>query len=115
MPRRIIIAHDDARFLGQASLALKEAGYDDISVFSDSNGALFALTGGAELLITRVAFPSGTHGIALALMAKRSRPGIKIVFAARPEFREQARGLGEFIAMPVNVAELVATVNRLIG
>lgn len=82
---------------------------------SDSNGALIALTRGAELLITRVAFPSGTHGIALALMAKRSRPGIKIVFAARPEFREQARGLGEFIAMPVNIAELVATVKRLIG
>jgi DNA-binding NtrC family response regulator len=115
MPRRIIIAHDDTGFLDQASLALREAGYDDISAFSESNGALFALTRGAELLITRVAFPSGTHGIALALMAKRSRRDIKIVFAARPEFREQARGLGEFIAMPVNIAELVVTVKRLIG
>ena len=115
MSRQIVIAHDDSGFLDQASSALREAGYDDISVFSDSNGALFALTRGAELLITRVAFPSGTHGIALALMAKRSRPGIKIVFAARPEFRDRARGLGEFLAMPVNIADLVATVKRLMG
>jgi DNA-binding NtrC family response regulator len=115
MSRQIVIAHDDAGFLDQASLALMEAGYDDISVFSNANAALFAMAGGVELLITRVAFPTGTQGIALALMAKRSTPGIKIVFAARPEFREGARGLGEFLAMPVNIADLVATVKRLMG
>jgi DNA-binding NtrC family response regulator len=116
MPRQIVIAHDDTGFLDRASSALREAGYDDISVFSDSTAAVLALAGSVELLITRIAFPSGIHaGIALALMARRSRPGIQIVFAALPQFRERARGLGEFIAMPVNIADLVATVKRLMG
>ena len=40
-----------------------------------------------EVLITRVRFPPGKpNGIALALMARHKRPGIKVLFTARPEF-----------------------------
>lgn len=116
MPPQILIAHDEAAFLNTAASALREVGYGDIAAFSDATAALFAITRKVELLITRVAFPSGMQaGLALALMARRARPDIKIVFAARPEFRDSAHGLGEFLALPVSVADLVATVQRLMG
>jgi DNA-binding NtrC family response regulator len=116
MPPQVLIAHDEADFLDKATSALKEAGYHDIAAFSDATAALFAITGKVELLITRVAFPSGTQaGLALALMARRSRPDIKILFAARPEFRDSVCGLGEFLSLPVRIGDLVATVQRLMG
>jgi DNA-binding NtrC family response regulator len=116
MPPQILIAHDEADFLNKTSSALKEAGYGDIAAVSDPTAALLAITGRVELLITRVAFPSGKQaGLALALMARRSRPDIKILFAARPEFRDSARGLGEFLSLPVSIADLVATVQRLMS
>lgn len=69
-----------------------------------------------EVLVTRVRYaPGKPNGIALALMARRKRPGIRMLFAVLPEFEVNAAGLGEFLAMPVSVAEVVETVLRLLG
>jgi hypothetical protein len=66
------------------------------------------------VLITRVRFPLGKpNGIALALMA-RHKPGIKVLFTARPEFARHAEGVGEFMPVPIDLTELVAAVGRLL-
>ena len=68
-----------------------------------------------EVLIARVRFPLGKpHGVALALMARHKRPGIKVLFTARPEFAEHAEGIGEFMPVPIRLPELVEAVDRLL-
>jgi hypothetical protein len=68
-----------------------------------------------EVLITRVRFPpKKPNGIALALMARHKRPGIKVLFTARPEFAQHAEGVGEFMSVPIDLTELVAAVGRLL-
>ena len=69
-----------------------------------------------EMLITRVKFaPGKINGVALALMARAKRPGIQVIFTALAEFEHLAAGLGEFMAAPVNVPDVVAVVERLLN
>ena len=48
----------------------------------------------------------------------RHNPGeaarIRVVFTALPEFERRAAGLGEFMAVPVNMPDLVETVGCLL-
>jgi len=68
-----------------------------------------------QLLITRVEFaPGKPHGVALARMARLKLPGIKVLFTALPQYAEHAEGLGAFLPTPVDVADLVAVVERLL-
>ena len=48
-------------------------------------------------------------------MARAKRPGIKVLFTALPEMRDYADGLGEFMAMPVDISELVANIATILG
>ena len=119
MPARIVMVHDEPEFLGPAVVALKAAGHD-VAMFEDPMAALTVLEGrhNVELLITRIAFsPGKPNGVALALMAKHMRPSkrpeMKILFVARPEYREHAAGVGEFLDAPVSIPDLVAAVDAL--
>jgi DNA-binding response OmpR family regulator len=117
MPARVILVHDDPEVLEPATAALRVAGHD-VAAFADSMAAISALEDArvAELLITRVRFPLGTpNGVSLARMARIKRPGIKVLFAALPEMEEHAGDLGEFMPMPVDMSELVATVTRVLA
>jgi hypothetical protein len=68
-----------------------------------------------DLLITRVRFPEGTpHGLSLALMARYRRPGINVLFAARPDMEKYAKALGELIRYPVDISDLVENVIKLL-
>jgi len=68
-----------------------------------------------EVLVARVDFPRGKPtGISFARMARYERPGIRVVFTARPEFAEHADGLGEFVPMPANMPDMVHVVGRLL-
>jgi hypothetical protein len=46
------------------------------------------------------------------LMARHKRPGISVLFTARPEFARHAEGVGEFMPVPIDLTELVAAVGR---
>jgi hypothetical protein len=46
-------------------------------------------------------------------MAKRS--GLKVVFAALPQYADYVEGLGPFLPMPVDLGELVGVVHRLLA
>ena len=116
MPARVVVVHDEPKFSKQTVDALRLVGYE-VAAFTDPMAALDALENAqrVEVLITRVRFPPRKpNGIALALMARHKRPGIKVLFTARPEFAEHAEGVGEFMPMPVSPQELVASVGRLL-
>jgi CheY-like chemotaxis protein len=116
MPGQIVLVHNAARFASESASALRGAGYD-VAVFTDPMQALDALDADAtvELLITRVNYPGGKpHGVALALMARNRRPGIRVVFTARAEMKPHADGIGEFLPAPVAIPDLVALVRRLL-
>jgi hypothetical protein len=69
----------------------------------------------AELLITRVNYPSGKpNGVALALMARNRWPGIRVVFTARADMQPYTVGIGDILAVPVAMADLIALVSRLL-
>lgn len=69
-----------------------------------------------ELLITRAAFPEGTpHGVALARMARVRKPGIRVLFVARPENREHTEGVGEFLPLPMTASEIAATAKHMLA
>ncbi len=114
MPARIVVVHDDPQFIELSVAALAGAGHD-IRAFSSSMAAIGALEAPErlELLVTRVLFPEGQpNGVSLARMARFKRPGVKILFVARPENREHTEGVGEFLAMPATGTELVEAVER---
>jgi len=117
MPAQIVIAHDDAEFADKAASVLRAAGYKVVTL-SGSMSALEALdqTRSVELLIACVVFREGTpNGVSLALMARRKQPGIKVLFTALPDAQEYTRDIGEFLAMPVSVADVVATVQWMLA
>jgi DNA-binding NtrC family response regulator len=112
---RIVLVHDDRRYLEAAASALKVGGYD-IAAFTNPMAALKALDGdrAVDLLVTRVAFERGTiHGIALARMAKVKCLDIRILFIDLPEKQEHTDGIGAFVALPVEVPDLIRAIERL--
>jgi DNA-binding NtrC family response regulator len=117
MPPRVVVVHDDQHFLDSAAAGLRLAGLD-VVCYPGSMEALrgFQAAETIDLLITRVRFPEGTpHGLSLALMARYQRPGIKVLFAARPDMEMYTKALGELIRYPVDISELVENAMKLLG
>ena len=110
----ILIVHNDQDVATRAENALKAAGYQ-VQVCQGVVPALSVLqTVQVDLLITRMRFPpGGSNGVALALMARRQHPDIKILFTASPEHQDKAAGLGTFLEAPVSIPDLLDAVNRL--
>jgi hypothetical protein len=101
MPARYVVVHDDPEFTD----AVVEKLGKDVAWFTDPVRALTALEGARTVafLITRMQFADNQPvGLSLARLARAARPDVRVVFTGRPEHREYARGLGEFIAEPVN-------------
>lgn len=122
MPARVVVVYDDREFVEQLATAIGVAGYD-VAVFIDPMDALNALdTRDAfdtwrtlEVLVTRVRFaPGKLNGVALSRMARSKRPGIRVLFAALPEFAEYVEGLGKFMPLPVSVPDIVDAVRSLV-
>ena len=116
MPARVVIVHDDPGFVDQLVGALRLTGLD-VATFIDPMIALDALEAAAtiKVLITRVEFPPGKpNGVALARMTRNKRPDVRVVFTADPQFAAHAEGLGVFVPAPINIADVVAIVGRML-
>jgi len=116
MPARIVVVHDHTDLADRIANGLRASGYE-ASSFADPMAALTALETPEPIavLVTRVRYPTGKpNGIALALMARRKRPDMRVLFVALPEYELNAAGLGEFISMPVEVSDVVAAVDRML-
>jgi DNA-binding NtrC family response regulator len=97
--------------------ALAKEGFA-VETFTDSMAAVlfFDTPNPVDVLVTRIQFGKGRpHGVSLAYIAKRKRPGVKVVFVAKPEFAQDAEGIGEFHPMPLPAAEVVHIVKRLLA
>ena len=116
MEQRVILVHDDAKVLAEMAAALNSNGYE-VSAFASTLQALDAIEPAdrVDVLVTSVLFPLGTpHGISLAQMAKSKRPEMRVLFTAAPEFADHTAGIGDFLPLPVDPADLVKAVARLI-
>jgi DNA-binding NtrC family response regulator len=116
MPARVVVVHDDATFLNDTVSALQGAGYD-VAGFPQSMAAIEALQAAqrVEILITRVRFPEGTpRGVSLALMARRKRPGIKVLFTVQRDMVPHAQEIGEVLIAPIAADEVVAKVREML-
>jgi DNA-binding NtrC family response regulator len=112
----VVLVHDESEFRDAFAAALRLAGYR-VEAFFDPMDAwdIWDSTGNIAMLITRVRFPPGKpNGITLARMARFKRPGIRVLFAALPEFAEHANGLGTFMPTPVLIPDIVDIVGRLL-
>jgi DNA-binding NtrC family response regulator len=92
MPVHIVVVHDDPQSIEMSVAAFGGAGHD-VRAFSSSMAAIDALNTPepVELLVTRVVFPDGQpHGVSLARI---KRPGVKILFVARPRTESTRKGL----------------------
>src|ERR1041385_2835259 len=116
MPARIVIAHDDLKFVAPLTDAVRRAGLD-ATTFNNPMVAYDALLAAStvEVLVTAVDFGSGVqYGVALAEMAQERRRRLRVLFVDGPEYAHYAKGIGEFIPMPAKVPEVVAAVTRLL-
>jgi DNA-binding NtrC family response regulator len=114
MPVQIVLVHDDAAFRTTAAQALGAEGYS-VTSFADALAATAALAmaNRIELLITRLQFAEGrSNGVALALMTKRRKPGVKVIFTGLPELKGHSADVGLFLEMPVALDDLVNTVRQ---
>jgi DNA-binding NtrC family response regulator len=117
MSARIVVVHDDPEFIERTVTALLAVGHE-VTMFSDSMSATGALRSSQriEVLITRIVFGVGQpHGVALARIARVNRPGVRVLFVAHPEFLADTEGVGEFLPMWAATADIVATVDRMLG
>jgi DNA-binding NtrC family response regulator len=117
MPARILVVHDGPGLTERTAAALVTAGHE-VSAVTSSMSAIEALEDARqiEVLVTRVTFPEGQpNGVALALMARVKKPGLKVLFVALPEMQKHTEGVGEFLAAPADPADIVALIGKMLG
>jgi hypothetical protein len=116
MPARVVVVLDDAGFAVRTVETLLAGGVDAL-VLPNSMAALAALEASAkiELLVTCPQFAAGPpHGVALALMAREKRRGVRVLFIGPADLAPHTEGLGAFMAAPVNVADVVNAATRML-
>jgi DNA-binding response OmpR family regulator len=112
MPTRVVVVHDDPEFANPLAASLTKAGYE-VTAFLDPSHALEAIEAAVsiadvDMLITRYLFGTPQPlGPSLARLARTAHPAMAVIFVARPEFKEDAKGLGEFIAAPAEIDDVV--------
>jgi len=115
MSARAVVVQADPGFLTTAAGALRAAGFHT-AAFLDSMGALEALrsTQRIKVLVTCMRLPVGTpDGVALARMAQKWRPDLRVLFTDMPDLVPLAEGLGEFLAIPATELDVVSAVRRM--
>ena len=116
VPSPIVIVLDEPGFGDEVAAALNVGGHEALAV-PDSMAALGQLESASriELLATAVEHPPGKpNGVALALMARTKRPGIKVLFIGPPQLAGYTAGIGGFMAAPVSVSQIVDGITQLL-
>jgi len=108
MPARVVVVLSEPGLAESVASSIQELGHE-AAPLTDSMSALHELETAAriELVVTGAEFPSGKpNGVALALMARRRRPGIKVLLVGRPELQSYIDGAGTFVPSPVTPLQL---------
>lgn len=109
MPARVVIVLDEPGFAAEIATEMNAAGHESV-VLPDSMAGKQALKDAhrIELLITCPDFaPGKPNGISLALMARRRRPGLKVLFIGPSHIERFTVGVGALLASPVIVPQVV--------
>jgi DNA-binding response OmpR family regulator len=117
MPARIVVVHDDTKFVEELADDLRADGHE-VATFPDPIAAwgAFEAAQKSELLITRVNFPPGrSNGMALALMARTRRREIKVLFLAREDYAEEIQEIGMYLLVTAAPREVAGEVKRLLN
>jgi DNA-binding NtrC family response regulator len=115
----ILLVDDDQALCGVINDYLTEADFEVICVH-DSMTALGLLESERkiDLLLTDIAMPEGMpHGVSLALMARRHRQYVEVLFiTGHPDLLEAAGELpGRAFVKPVDLAELTEEIRARLG
>jgi DNA-binding NtrC family response regulator len=116
MPARVVVVLDEPRFADKTASALRAQGHDALAL-ADPMTALDLLEKAErlEVLITCLHFPPGKpNGIALGLMARSKRPGIRVLFVGPADLEKHAEGIGTFMISPVTESQVVEGVSRML-
>ena len=116
MPARVVVVLDEPRFADETASALRAQGHDALAL-ADPMTALELMERAEqlELLVTCLDFaPGKPNGIALGLMAKQKRPGIRVLFVGPADLEKLAEGVGTFMTSPVSVPQVVEGVLRML-
>jgi DNA-binding NtrC family response regulator len=116
MPARVVVVLDEPGFADETASALQAQGHDALAL-SDPMTALELLERAErlELLVTCLDFvPGKPNGIALGLMAKQKRPGIRVLFIGPSDLAKHTEGVGTFLTSPVTVPQVVEGVLRML-
>lgn len=115
MPGKVIIVHDNKKFLSDLTAATAAAGFMPIAC-ENTMIALELLDTSHDftLLITRIAYASGfPHGLSLALIARRKIIGLKVLFVGRPELAEYVSDIGDFLPFPIEANCVIAKIKSM--
>jgi DNA-binding NtrC family response regulator len=117
MPARIVVVHNNPTFREPLAASLKASGHA-VASFADISVAWDALEAAEqmEILVTRVNFgPGKPHGVALARSARFRKPGVRVLIVGRPEYAEDAAGIGLFLPNSATVSRVADTVERMLA
>lgn len=117
-PRGTLLVVDDDEGVREVTEAiLRDAGFDVVSV-SDAVGALQVLESSTpliDLVVTDVLL-EGMDGFALAVILRKTRPKLPIIFLSGYSGAATLDGaLGPMLNKPVHAAELADAVSRVLG
>jgi len=116
MPAQIVVVLDEPDFSDRLVTRLGEAGHDALAV-ADPLRALDVLEDGSstDVLVTSLDHANGKpNGIALALLARKRCPGIRVLFVGIGHMAHHAAGLGAFLAVPVTMSEVTEQIIQLL-
>ena len=116
--RSVLLVDDDVEVRQVAAVILGELGFQVIEA-SSAEDAMEVVRGPAaiDLLMTDLAMP-GIGGMELAHLAKRARPGLKVLYTSayvRAAEGSRALGHGPLIEKPWMLEQLRAVVEKLVG
>ena len=114
---RVLIVDDDRTLASMIEEELTKAGFDCVRATTD-RAAQGALSGGRpfDILVTDVNLGEGVTGFDLGRLARRSQPGIRIIYMSGEANAHHWMSFGEpdsdYISKPFTLEKLTALVLR---
>ncbi len=108
----IALIEDDPFVRGALATALVRAEYNVISAASGPEGLAVLESQDIDVAIIDIVMPGRMGGISLAKEAKRSNPGLRVIFTSGgpPPDPEELSSLGPFVPKSAAIPTLLATI-----
>jgi DNA-binding response OmpR family regulator len=110
----IALIEDDPLVRSAIARALDDASYNVISAANGAEGLAVLEKNDVDLAVIDIVMPGRLDGVAVAMEAKRQKPGLRVIFTSGhpPPADKDLTSLGTFLPKPTRVAKLLATIAR---